>query len=170
MFARQEGSTDLLLSQVIGQVSDHDLGGGGNAVLGRTTLLGRTRSSSLSGLLSSSLGSLVGDIGKGSGLSSTGTTSTSATSATTATTATTTASTTILVTSLSGDRGLLLVVLGLASELDANLALEDVLAGEVLDSLGGLVGGLQVDEGIPDGTVGTRVDRDGSALAVIMIS
>ena len=85
------------------------------------------------------------------------------------TTATATSSATLLVASLDGS-GLLLIVLGLASELDANLALEDVLAGEVLDSLVGLIGGLQVDKGVANGAVGARVDGDGSTLAADMVS
>lgn len=51
----------------------------------------------------------------------------------------------------------LLVRLGLASELDGDLALEDLLARELSDGTLSLAGGREVDEGIADGAVGARV-------------
>jgi hypothetical protein len=132
-------------------------------------LLGSTGSRSL-GLLrggGGSRGLLVGDIGERSSLSSA---ASSATATGTASAATATASATaaavgtLLVASLGSN--LLLVVFRLPGELNADLALEDVFAGEVRDGLVCLIGRLQVDEGITDRAVGARVDGDGSGLAM----
>ena len=109
---------------------------------------------------------LVGDVRKRSGLGSTGRatlTATGAASTTAAAATATTTRTTLLVASLGR---LLLIVLGLAGKLDTNLALEDILARQILDSLGGLIGGLQIDKGIANGSVGARVDGDGGAFAM----
>ena len=58
----------------------------------------------------------------------------------------------------------LLSLLRLAGELDRDLALEDLLAGELCDGALGLIGGGKVDEGVADGAVGSRVLRDGNGL------
>ncbi len=60
----------------------------------------------------------------------------------------------------------LLSRLGLAGELDGDLALEDLLAGELSDGALSLVGCGKVDESIADRAVGTRVLRDGNGLTV----
>jgi len=60
----------------------------------------------------------------------------------------------------------LLVRLGLASELDRDLALENLLAGELSDGTLSLGGSREVDEGVTDGAVGARVLRDGNRLTV----
>lgn len=61
-----------------------------------------------------------------------------------------------------GALGLLTSGLGLASELDGNLALKDLLSGELLDGTLGLSRGGEVDKGVADRAVGARVlwDRD----------
>lgn len=53
----------------------------------------------------------------------------------------------------------------LASELDRDLAFQDVLARQVLNGLLRLFGSFQIDKGISDRTVGTGVDGDGSRLS-----
>lgn len=58
----------------------------------------------------------------------------------------------------------LLVRLGLASELDGDLALEDLLAGELSDGTLSLARGREVDEGVADGAVGARVLGNGNRL------
>lgn len=58
----------------------------------------------------------------------------------------------------------LLVRLGLASELDRDLALQDLLAGELGDGTLGLAGSREVDEGVTDRAVGARVLRDRNRL------
>ena len=125
----------LLLSEIVGEVSDHDLCGGWDAVLGWATLLGLPRSTCLAISIDSGLVGFVGDIGernwilsKSGGLSI----SSDATSSTTST-ATTSASTTPATTRgclVTGAFTLevLLVVLWLASKLDGDLAFEDVFA------------------------------------------
>ncbi len=60
----------------------------------------------------------------------------------------------------------LLVGLGLASELDRDLALKDLLARELGDSTVGLGGSGKVDKGVTDRAVGPRVLRDGNRLTV----
>jgi hypothetical protein len=65
----------------------------------------------------------------------------------------------------------LLVRLGLAGELDRDLALKNLLAGELSDGTLGLGGGREVDEGVADRAVGARVLRDGNRLtAAWMVS
>lgn len=60
----------LVLGQVVRKVGNHDLGLGGNAILGRTALLLGTRSTGLASLasLAGSGVVLVGDLGQRSGL------------------------------------------------------------------------------------------------------
>lgn len=65
-----------------------------------------------------------------------------------------------------GGLGLLTSGLGLASELNRDLALEDLLAGELLDGTLGLGRGGKVDKGVANGTVGTRVLGDRNGLTV----
>lgn len=50
--------------------------------------------------------------------------------------------------------------------MNRDLALENVLTREICDGLFRLFGRFQIDEGVADGTVGTRIDGDGSGLAV----
>lgn len=57
--------------------------------------------------------------------------------------------------------------LGLASQLDRNPTLEDLLSRELLDGRGGLTSCGKVHEGITDRAVSTRVHRDGGAFTVI---
>jgi hypothetical protein len=65
----------------------------------------------------------------------------------------------------------LLVRLRLAGELDRDLALKDLLAGELSDGTLSLGGGREVDEGVADRAVGARVLRDGNRLtAAWMVS
>lgn len=61
-----EKSTYLVLTQIVGQVGDHDLGGGWDTVLGRATLLWGTWNARLLlfGCFGRSLVGLVGDIGQ----------------------------------------------------------------------------------------------------------
>lgn len=54
--------------------------------------------------------------------------------------------------------------LRLASELDGNLALQDLLAGELLNGTLGLSGSRKIDEGVANGAVGTGVLRDRDRL------
>lgn len=56
----------------------------------------------------------------------------------------------------------LVVRLGLASKLDGDLALKDLLARKLSDSTLRLAGGRQVDKGITNRAVGARVFRDGN--------
>lgn len=88
-------------------------------------------------------------------------TATTATATASSTTATTLSTGTLAVGSLS----LLAGGLGLASELDRDLALENLLAGELLDGTLSLGGGREVDKGVADGTVGAGVLGDGDRLA-----
>lgn len=91
--------------------------------------------------------------------------------ATTATTATTTATGPLAalvaastLTATGGTLGLGLGGFRLAGQLDGDLALQNLLTGELLNSGGSLLGGGQVHEGVAHGTVGARVHRDGDAL------
>jgi hypothetical protein len=73
-----DSKAHLLLTKVVWEVSDHDLGLGGNAILGRTTLLAGTKGVSLASLgvvngngvlvTGSSRESLVGGLGQGKDL------------------------------------------------------------------------------------------------------
>lgn len=64
----QDEATYLVLGQIIGQVGDHDLGLGGNSILGGSTLLLSTNAR-LAGLLLGRIGfTLVGDVGQRGGL------------------------------------------------------------------------------------------------------
>jgi hypothetical protein len=56
--------------------------------------------------------------------------------------------------------------LRLASELDGDLAVEDVLAVQLADGTLGLRWRGEVDKGIADWASGARVDRDGDTFAV----
>jgi hypothetical protein len=173
----------LLLGQVVGQVGNHDLGLGGNAISRGATLTALTLSAlglgSLSG--SGSIGvdsSGGGSLGSGGikglallllvGLASAATTGTTTSTASTATAATTSGSAaagtfrarTLAVGTLDG---LLASGLGLASELNRDLALKDLLAGKLLDGTLSLSGGREVDKGVANRAVGARVlgDRNG---------
>jgi hypothetical protein len=66
-----------------------------------------------------------------------------------------------------GDVRLLTSRLGLAGELDRDLALQDLLAGKLGDGALGLGGSGEVDEGVADGAVGAGVLGDGDGLAVL---
>lgn len=199
-------SAYLLLSQIVGQVSHHDLGLGGNAIGRGAAFATLTSRAGLCLVLASrvSVVGLVGDIlqrlnlsgcsGLGGGGSSvfsalllllydsrsvyllgiaqsvvvfshlTGTTSTATTGAGT-TTATTSGLTAAVALTLSIGIGLLCVGLGLASELDRNLALQNFFARELGNGALGLGWGGQVDEGIADRALGSRVFRNGDSLA-----
>lgn len=103
---------------------------------------------------------------KASGTYSTGTTGTAAvTSTATTTTATRSTAASALGASTLGSLSLLTSRLGLSGQLNGNLALEDLLAGELLDSTLGLGGSREVDEGVANGTVGTGVLGNGNGLA-----
>jgi hypothetical protein len=67
-----------------------------------------------------------------------------------------------------GSLSLLASSLGLACKLDRDLALEDLLSGQLSDGTLSLSRGGEVDEGIADGTVGTRVLGNGDRLAGYM--
>jgi hypothetical protein len=67
-------------------------------------------------------------------------------------------------TALSGGTLSLLVRLGLASKLDRDLALKDLLARELSDGTVGLSGSREVDKGVTDRAVGARVLRDRNGL------
>lgn len=54
--------------------------------------------------------------------------------------------------------------LGLAGNLDGDLALQDLLAGQLLDGRLRLGSSGKVDEGVADRAVGARVDGNGDAL------
>jgi hypothetical protein len=56
--------------------------------------------------------------------------------------------------------------LRLAGELDRNLALEDLLAGELSDGALGLGGSREIDESVANRAVGSRILRDRDGLAV----
>jgi len=202
------GSTNLLLGQVIREVSNHDLGLRGDTV-GRGTALATLAGTSLSlGTLALLLaGRLVGDVLQSLGLDSsllsgsgalvllllillsvsamhpipcvagmavartyTAVTAAAGTPATATASPTATAGGVAAASALGtaldvGTLGLL-VRLGLASELDRDLALEDLLARELGDSTVGLGGGREVDKGVTDRAVGARVLRDGNRLTV----
>lgn len=88
------------------------------------------------------------------------------TTATTAATARSTAARTFRTLTLAvGTLGLLTSRLRLAGKLDRDLALENLLAGELLDGTLGLSGSREVDEGVTDRTVGAGVLWDGDGLA-----
>lgn len=93
-------------------------------------------------------------------VSSTATTVADSTAAT-ATSGLATASTLTLAVGI----GLVGTSFGLASELDRDLALQDLLARELGNGALGLGGGGQVDECVADRTLGSRVLRDGDSLA-----
>lgn len=98
-------------------------------------------------------------------------TATTSTSATATARAATTASGLAAAGTLTLDGTLgLLARLGLAGELDGDLALEDLLAGELSDGALGLAGGREVDEGVTDRAVGARVLRDGNRLTAGRVS
>jgi hypothetical protein len=92
----------------------------------------------------------------------TATTSATATTAATTTTRSSAAMALCTRTLSVGTLGLLASRLGLASKLNGDLALEDLLAGELGNGTLGLTGSRQVDEGVADGAVGTGIlgDRD----------
>jgi hypothetical protein len=95
-------------------------------------------------------------------------TAATATSATTATAAATGALAAFIATgtlAAAGSTFLGLRGLGLASQLHRNLAREDLLAGEFLNSGAGLVGSGEIHKGVANGAVGAGVHRDRGALA-----
>ena len=194
LFLLREIVTYLVLGQIIRQVGHHDLGLGRDTILRRTTLLlldTATRLALLGG--SSVVGLVIGqrinlsrDIGGGLGFLSLLTTlvyfcisisggrgtyraaTTSNATPTTAATATATTPTagpfaafalTATCSTLPGLRGL-----RLASQLDRNLTLEDLITRELLDGSVGLVCGGEVHEGVTNGAIGAGVDRDGGAF------
>jgi len=94
--------------------------------------------------------------------------------ATTASTATATAATTTTAGGATAASGLgslvtLLGRLGLAGELDRNLAVEDGLAVQLADGALGLRGSRDVNEGVANRTSGARVGGDGSCLTVARV-
>ncbi len=90
-------------------------------------------------------------------------TAATATAGATATTGGVAAASTLSTTLDGGTLGLL-VGLGLASELDRDLALKDLLARELVDGTIGLSGSREVDKGVADRAVGARVLRDRNGL------
>lgn len=60
--------------------------------------------------------------------------------------------------------------LRLAGQLHRDLAREDLLSGESLDSSGGLSSSSEVHKGVANGAVGAGVHRDRGALAVTQVS
>ena len=58
--------------------------------------------------------------------------------------------------------------LGLAGELDRDLAVKNGFAVELGDGALGLGGGGEVDKGVADGAGGARVDGDRGGLAVVV--
>lgn len=92
------------------------------------------------------------------------------TAGTTATSAGTTAATTsglaaTVALTLSVGIGLLCVGFGLACELDGDLALQNLLARKLGNGALSLGGGGQVDEGVADRALGSRVFGNGDSLA-----
>ena len=197
----------LLLGQVVGQVSHHDLSLGGNAIGRRATfaslaggaslILGLSSRVSVVGLVGNVLQrlNLVGCCGIGGGRSGavsaflllilhdmvsskylhsrsepevwpylTGTARTATPGAVATTAAPGRLAATVALT-LSVGIGLLGVGLGLASKLDGDLALKDLLARELGNGTLRLGGGGQVDEGVADGAFGSWVLGDGDSLA-----
>ena len=125
----------LLLSEIVGEVSNHDLCGGWDTVLRGATLLGLARSTWLAISVDSGLVGFVGDIGErnwvfsksgGLSISSEATSSTTSTAATSASASSATTRGCLVTGALTVE--VLLVVLWLASKLDGDLAFEDVLA------------------------------------------
>jgi hypothetical protein len=89
--------------------------------------------------------------------------------ATTSSTATATAATTTTASgaATTGRLGTLVTLLGglgLASELDRDLAVKDGLAVQLTDGTLGLRGGRDVNEGVTNGASGAGVGGDGSGL------
>jgi hypothetical protein len=193
-------SAYLLLAKVVRKVGNHDLGLAGNAVLRGTALLAGAVGVGLASLvdidalltgggsdsLVGGLGErkdLAGNVGGGSAIggsvslavdgalsSLTLLAATAASStATTATTATAgrLAATGSALTTLSGG---LRSGLGLASELDGNLAVKDRLAIQLLDGAVGLGGGGDVNEGVADRAGGARVGGDRGGLTEAIVS
>jgi hypothetical protein len=99
------------------------------------------------------------------GTATTGTTTSTAATATAATTAGSAAAGALRTRTLAVGtlNSLLASRLGLASELNGDLALEDLLAGELLDGTLSLGRSGEVDESVADRAVGARVlwDRNG---------
>lgn len=98
----------------------------------------------------------------------------SITYATTASTTTTTAATTATTggattASRFGSLVTLLGRLGLASELDGNLAVKDGLAIQLTDGALSLRGGRDINKGVTDRTSGAGVGGDGSSLTVAKV-
>lgn len=185
----------LLLTKIVGEVGNHDLGLAGDTVLRRATLLAGAVGVGLAGVvgvdsealasgggqsLVGGLGersSLAGNVGRGavggslalavdSALSSLALLATAAASCT-ATTATATATSGLATTgSALTTLGGLSGRLGLAGKLDGDLAVEDGLAVQLLDGTVGLGGGGHVNEGVADRAGGARVGGDGGGLAV----
>jgi hypothetical protein len=93
-------------------------------------------------------------------------TTTSTATATAATTATTSGAATA---SRLGSLVTLLGRLGLASELDRDLAVKDGLAVQLTDGTLGLRGGRDVNEGVANGTSGAGVGGDGSGLTAVKV-
>lgn len=102
------------------------------------------------------------------------TTAAAATAPTTATTASggTAASALATLALTSGTRLVLVVRLGLASKLDGDLALQDLLPAELVDGPLGLARGRQVNKGVADRLVRARVlrDRDGLPRSQIRLA
>jgi hypothetical protein len=183
----------LLLAKVVRKVSDHDLGLAGNTILRGATLLAGTVGVGLASVVNrdtllaggggkrlvgslSERKDLTGNVGRSAvggslGLAIDGALSSLTLLATTAasSTATTTTATTAgrlaatgrtLTTLSSGLRS----GLGLAGELDGNLAVKDGLAVQLLDGAVGLGGGGDVNEGVADRAGGARVGGDRGSL------
>lgn len=97
---------------------------------------------------------------------SSATTSATSTSATAATATTRSSASRSLSTTFTvgSTLGFLTSRLGSAGELNRDLSLEDLLAGELSDGTLGLGGGGKIHEGITNGAVGARVLRNGDGF------
>lgn len=187
-----------VLTEVVGEVGDHDLGLGSDTVLRWATLLALTRSAGLGllvGIDSHGVGvaglsggeSLLGGLdervdlardvgGASSTVGSCGVGALAIASGSTATTTTAGTATTgaVATTGLAGGAftsrdGTLSLNFWATSKLDGDLALEDGLAVELGDGTLGLRGSGEIDEGVADGAAGTGVDRDGDGFTVSLL-
>jgi len=89
---------------------------------------------------------------------------TASTSPSTATTATRRTTARALTSGALASLVLIGVRLRLASELDGDLSLQDLLAAQLADGTLGFAGSREINEGVADGLVSTRVLGDGNRL------
>jgi hypothetical protein len=170
----------LILSQVVRQVGNHNLGLGRNSISRRTAFAALTLRASLvlGGLSGGRCCGCGGSIVSGSSSLSSfalllfGTLTASAGGAASTTTATTAATSGSSTTRALGTRAvtvgtlrLLTSRLRLAGKLDGNLSLKDLLARKLLNSTLGLSRSGEINKGVADRAVGARVLRDRDRLA-----